>query len=589
MFGRFITYLLFLGYILYSPVFAVYESEDINGLNLIRWPTNSKRFAFECLENTYPFNMNDGGYPTVQEPPRPFISARFHGAYLSELNDWPRQGNLSIFPYLLHNEINLHRDFYDFVKNWRRTACAIVYDPPVGDPKIIGSGAFLGNNQVATARHNFQDIPLNNLYVRFLNYKVERTEDPAILEIHEDYFDIPVITRNPAPGGLDAGLLILDTLQEEKRLSQYAFSLPTYVNQFHTAMSSGLYASFHFAGGMPQVSVGNIQDFGNGTFLHNEAAIQAGPGASGAVLIQKNYNNVVGQGILIYRLFEDGKVNRHLISFSQMHYPDSSPNKISAPYFFNQKFQVISTNPMEVSGYEFLQWRAETHVNRRYKGCFPKPTHSVYQVEDDQRHATHHIIPIDDLLYLWDYVHTLDEGTRMQLHHQTALEAQQIRRQNYSFNRDRRWKELINIELINRYGDLHTILNALCPVVCQQSTQTGFSWSLWNLFQGWSKDYRVDDPSQQNTRDFSEKMRPNSFEQNLWDHVKMLYTTLQHLKKNPHAIQGTRDALADLNNYWQKLDRERREHLHAFNSQDWEPVGRKNGHAAYRVKVIPPN
>ncbi len=567
--------------------------------------TSSGRPAFERTDNLYYWAIGSGAAPVIPEGPRGFnfpaaAGGGLAGMDLSEDNDWPKKPNLSIFPYLLsHLPGQPYKEFYDFVQEWHRSACAIVYYPETGDPKIVGSGGLREGNRVATARHNFQGIPIERLYVRFSNYRLERTQSPQWMAIYESYLDIPVEHCIPARDGLDAGHLMLPIVDGEF-LGRYARSVQTEIDQFDTNMPSGVYAAFHFAGGMPQVSVGRIEGSDFGTNLHDEAVLQLGSGASGAVLIQQNHRRIISEGISIYRMIRaDGSVDRRLISFSRMEHPGWD-DKISAPYSHNPHFEVVLRDALNESGYEFIRWRDEAHVNRRYAGRFPKPGQALYRVADP-RHGTHHIIPIDDLLYLWDYVYRLDENTTARLQLQVKREEQEAWR-NYGpgIDREQRLRELHAQELTEQYSRFHPLLNRLCPhfyedhQLIRNETQRGFAWSLWNLFQGWDKDYRVDDPNdpavisrRQNPQDFSEKTRPAGLEETLWNRVKALYDVLQRLKRTKvpdRALENqTYDALVDISIFW--LNGGQLRSLHPFNPDEWEQVpGRKDGHVVHWVK-----
>jgi hypothetical protein len=186
----------------------------------------------------------------------------FHGASISSVyNNWPEKvENSSIFPYLLAQQPQHLWDFSKFVQEWYKTSCAIVCRNSDTDYKIIGTGSLIGKhnqfnvNVISTARHNYQG--LSNLYVRFFNYKVQPTDRPNQLMVEENYLDIPVVGREDEPCGLDAGHLLIPRLQNNTLFATYARLLQ--IDASDAALPGGNYAMFHFAGGRPQISVGEI-------------------------------------------------------------------------------------------------------------------------------------------------------------------------------------------------------------------------------------------------------------------------------------------------------------------------------------------
>ena len=208
---------------------------------------------------------------------------------------------------------------------------------------------------------------------------------------------------------------------------------------------------------------------------------------------------------------------------------------------------------------EFTCYRPETHGGCRVE----KPTHTAYTVPET--FSNHHIIPIEDLLFLWKYLHNLRfedcDELRGQAHLYAATIAstaeKELRKEMLAFypdsadrqslwktktsdiytqrrqNEDSKYSELHRDEVSRQYGDFHQMLVILC--LPQASTETCFAWSFWNLFQGWSKTYRDDDPSRDLPTDRSEKTRPKSFDPQIWFYLKDeqlgLYTLIQALKK----------------------------------------------------------
>jgi hypothetical protein len=569
-------------------------------------------FAYEQNDNYYRWQFKPSEVPVVDEGPRaaPARWSSISWAPVTIYNNWPdKLNNVSIFPYLLPDGMGQpHKELSSFVKEWYQCACAIIYRASSIDSKIVGSGALVEENMVATARHNFESIPPSNLYIRFFKYLIQKAPDPMFLEIRESYLDVPVIKRYIPKSGLDAGYLQIPKLSEDT-FFQYAKVLPLHKEMFNDSIPIGHYAMFHFAGGKPQISIGEIQSslMGIGTPLHNVIALQAGPGASGAAIIRKTFNEVQGGGISIYRILKDDYVDRRILSFSQIE--DSSLgwiDEISAPYRDNPNFYVVPTDALLESGYEFLHWLDEAHVNRRGPNGnkFKKPPYDVYKVQDP-RHGTHHIIPIDNMVFLWEYFYNLDRDTIAGIEEQVKEEAVEFGKHHYNkkFNREVKFQELHHAEVERQYGRFHLLLNDLYPSFYDNhehktlNTKNGFAWSLWNLFHGWNGSYRVDDPvalaAELHSRDYSERNRPQGFPIGLWNSIITLNNTLQELirfcarshVRNRRLEDTLYNSLAGLRDTWISMRPKKRMSIHPFNPNEWVLVrGRRDGHELYMLK-----
>ena len=577
-------------------------------------------FAYEQKGDWYYWQMKPHDFPVINEDPRPYSqsygSSSLSFSPVTVHNNWPEKlENASIFPYLMgHSSIDSvkYGGFCEFVQEWYKSSCAVVYYSDSGESKIIGSGSLIGINDknltmtISTARHNFEYFPIGNLYARFFQYQVTLTNNNNWLQVCENYLDVPICDLYRAVDGLDAGYLISPLLQNSNVFFQYAKVLHTNLSIFDGNLSDGQYAMFHFAGGKPQISIGNVETTQIGSDLFDTIAIQAGPGASGAAIIQKSLDRVRGGGISIYRMVNGGYVVRRIINFSQFNQKDRWIDEISAPYNdgflpISGIFQIISPGMLEESGYEFLRWLDEAHGKRRgiNGDKFSKPKYDIYKVENEAYHSTHHIIPIDNMLYLWDYFYRLDEETCNIIRDQVKEEASfSSKKYNQKLDRKNRYSKLYKKVLERQYGKFHLLLDNLCPSFYEKNTkielkhQKGFAWSLWNLFKGWNGTNRIDDPAvvalQNHSIDFSEKTRPKNFNEDLWEYVKALNDQIQILKKIKTLDTTIENniylVLLNLEQTWKQLPKQARRTIYSFNEEEWKLMGKRDGHSVYRVK-----
>lgn len=593
------------------------------------------KYAYERQDNWFWWRSDlASAFSIIEEQLRPMPEESF-GAPITIYNDWPEKlSNTSIFPYLIDYSTGKepqYKDFYNFVKSWYQSSCAIIFSSQDGC-KIIGTGSLVDDKLVATARHNFQDIPIENLYIRFFKYDVKAVEN-GWLYVKEQYLDMPVTEKYLAEGGLDAGYLKFPALVNSALFASYGKVLPI-LNSGPTRkpLSEGQYGMFHFAGGKYlQISIGEINLPAQGMALTDNIAIQAGPGASGATVIWQGFGKVYGVGISIYRINDRGWIDRRLISFSEFNQP-SWIDKISAPYHFDPNFCLITTAMLHENSQEFISWHT---WSGQYLSSRDRPTHPdrpQYNLQDPTRHSNHHIIPIADLIYLWTYFHTLDAESKNVLSKEIDKDFEPIlisqlnalqseietfypgeRKQHW----DRRHEEILNSlndkkknelasrvekELLCRYNEffklfmylLNVPLKVYSPAKNFDAYKNQFAWSYWNLFQGWSSAYRSDDPKGQ--EDDSEKNKPLGFNSDIWECLKErqngLFFQIKDLKKVPinrksDAIQienSILNKIKHLATVWYELPPNNKQRIHPFDSNEWQKVGQKEGNDVYKLK-----
>ena len=438
------------------------------------------------------------------------------------------------------------------------------------------------------------------------------SSNPHYLCVRERHLDIPVISKNQANHGVDGGYLKIPSLQNTSVFKRYAKIISTDFNLFYSALPSGDYAMFHFSGGKPQVSVGKIHVSSFGSALHDNAFIQGGPGASGAGLIWKGFNTVSAVGVSIYRFMNEGNIQRRIIQFPQFTSGVFSDG-ISDPYRYNPSFMMIPVSAFNEDGYEFLRYRLDAHAGRRVDS----PADNAYRV--NLSHSNHHIVPIDDLLYLWDYFHTLDENTVEQIRFQVNNECRKFKKlrtqalnrdidEFYPTERQQKWEdgirdinqaaelfknnrfdELYRDILLQKYCLFYRVLIRLCPN--ETFDRTWFVWSFWNLFKGWEKNYRADDPADGCSRDFSEKRHPKSFSSSLWNCIKNPETGLHHRIQQLKATKEINSShetilfscMDTLAKEWSKR-RPDEKIIHPYKAEEWDYMGQKDGHEVYQVK-----
>jgi hypothetical protein len=583
------------------------------GFSQIQHSTNvAGLFAYERDNNFYYAQTATLGFSLPASAPQPFSGASSHmGAPLSLAHaGWQKNvSNKSIFRYLLpHDNYSPTSELSTFIKEWYQTSCAIVFLPDVGEPKIIGTGTLIAPTEVVTARHNFQSIPAGKLYVRFFYYEVQTVEtDSHDVFIKEKHLDIPVTQRSP------------------QLFKQYMKVLP--VIQLENFMD-GKYLMFHFAGGKHQISSGEVKSYNPYySTLHTDIEIHAGPGASGATVLMLNplSQAVSGCAISVFRMMQNDWPERRLITFHKIYAylrnePDElNPDRVCAPYYYNTSFKVIPTDAFIQPGYEFVYYRDEIYGHQGPRPVKPKKVHH-YDLLDENTHSNHHIIPIRDLVFLWDYFHHIDNTTSQQITNKVTEQIKAERKERiYELNQDIHsqtldytqgkdmWdngrqkiqddlailKETLLQEkkesvLKNNFGYIINLFTQLCPHGID--AQNRFAWAYWNLFQGWNSDHRNDDPRFE--QDPSEKTKPLGFTTDVWNALKDEQTGLHRgiqdlIKANAYPAQRSKaeslviTSLNKLSGIWGKHQHKT---VHSYNPAEWLQVGYKNDHPVYELR-----
>lgn len=244
-------------------------------------------------------------------------------------------------------------------------------------------------------------------------------------------------------------------------------------------------------------------------------------------------------------------------------------------------------------------------------------------------HANHHVVPIGDLEYVWDYFHKLEDSLEIKLKEDVTNLAmnrwkeskensklKQDLRTQPTTERDRIHKEgqvlkaqfikktqeeyriLYKAKLKEVYGEYISLLENLCqPMIIgvNDSKRTFFIWAWWNLFKGWDITFRKDDPREKHDfssfehSDSSEKVKLKKFDEKMWNYLKDskdgLYISIKNLKKAPgnkKAEEALKNVLQSIHNEWSKR---KNKEIHPFSADEWEEAGERKNHPIYRVKA----
>jgi hypothetical protein len=565
-----------------------------------------------------------------------------HFTPLTELNNWPEKlANQDIVPLLLSAEtlqtLGFKDDFIrlgEFVKEWHSCSCAVLYHSEEG-PLIIGSANYVGELKISTARHVYDELKNSQLSVRFFKYHIipmSRDQFGGLrVFVRQNYIDVRITARMNAKSGLDAGLLSLHP-DAKQLVAEYARELPCRgldkIESTHsTRISSllmGVYALFHFAGGNSFVSVGRVDAPPSGaSWIKPVVDVFSGPGSSGAAAIGKYGSKVLGEALHICRPQDADYDNRCFIEFSNI-LKLASYDDIQAPYKVKEQLGLFNEASLNRDGREFLKYNAARHGARRRKKNFNAPDHQQYRFERygenfKDKLQNHHIIPIDDMIYLYEYFSSLDERTRFAICNKAKNDAssvatlqrqapfgeytqdmKRIKKEQESSQLDLR-DEYYKNEVVRRYSDVHQLIKKLTPgereyypfvtrdeINPAHESKKYFAYAFWNLFQGYKE--RSDDPKDDQTTDYSEKNKPKSFNGTLWPLLKHekrgLYSRLkllQHLSRqgvrNPDVIsiegavvESLRSILAHTRGPGS---------IHPFAQTDWEVAPQRR----YQIKT----
>lgn len=560
---------------------------------------------------------------------------------LTELNGWPEKlANQDIVPLLLEKEtlkqLHFSKDFIrfgEFVKEWYSCSCAVVYHSQRG-PLVIGSGNYVRKGIISTARHVYDELADAELSVRFFKYDI-RQRSSTEFEVEQSYIDVPIIDRRNAESGLDAGFLCFYT-DDEELVAQYGKVLPCPGLKEERGLASagvsgvvrGVYALFHFAGGKPLVSVGRVDAAPEGmSWTKPVIDVHSGPGSSGAAAIGKYDSRIAGEALHVCRPKGAGYDERRFIEFSKLLKPGRY-DAIEAPYKAGRRLGLFNAATLNGDGREFLKYDAARHGGRRGAAKHARAedafdTRKKFDCPRDEAYRfdrygpkfagqlqNHHIIPIDDMIYLYEYFSNLDKATYDVIRQKAKQQASsaagtkretgrigEFRRDMGAIKKEQQDKETdlflqgCKEEIVRRYARFHAVISRLTPderpyrvfvtraeINRAHEAKVYFSYAFWNLFQGYKN--RSDDPKNDGTPDYSEKRKPIQFNPALWtrlkDDTRGLYVRLkllQHLSgKGVRSLRVQRqealvfDSLSSISALTRGPGR-----IHPFSESEWEP------------------
>ena len=270
----------------------------------------------------------------------PFSSSNNYSA-ISVHHDWKTLENESV-----KSVINGVDEISLFVKSIYKTSCQLIYKSEVKE-MAIGTGGFIDDcNQVITARHCIDLLPIEHLFVRAYNYDNNEVS----------FIDIPVKGRQDGDHGLD-----ITTLYVEQTPESLEYCQPVNLDFSDEVLSGGHYVVIHFANGEHLVSVGEIEEGTSYDMFFQKIKLQAGNGSSGAFTLWKSLSGEVSaKAISIFRHMETWESpKRHLLNLNKFFQPFDSElvNPIERPYHITQRGYVLPiVRPLNnaESGYEFL-------------------------------------------------------------------------------------------------------------------------------------------------------------------------------------------------------------------------------------------
>lgn len=547
--------------------------------------------------------MNNG--PALLEPPRPYYPLnQSRGTPLSALNRWPEKcDNANIFEFFFEPPASSpYKDFYQFVRQHYQCSCAIVVENSMGMRKISGSGGLTHYNQrlqVVTARHVVEHVANENIFVRFFRYKVgELAGRDCIIE---SSIDLPVLDKVIASEGVDGCYLTFAEPVDENLFAQHTCLVEGYNTAVMQSLPAGRYALFHFAYGQHLISLGEIKTT-KYLHLHDNIRIQAGSGASGAMLLHHvDGSPTKSRGISIYRFRKDGYCDNRLLAY-QTFVQARAIDDITAPFRIGIEASDIRQHDFEQAGYEYVDW--ERYLAGGGVAREESPGLPMYGVLAN--HSNHHILPIRYLQYLWDYFHlNYDRGNGDEFQIPYARRLREV-------DSDKIYKEAVDVCRINpglfscdklvaektaalfkkRYAKTSKVLDNLCWPLAPSGDN--LAWANWNLFKGWNRTIRGgEDPG-----DKPEPNKPPTFDVNLWGYIDKLKLALLDLsainsrnrQRNVREEKACSEALRKLQHYvqssadFQRKVREQGHFIHLYSVADWDKQGHKNGHEIWHVK-----
>ncbi|MBX9587119.1 MAG: hypothetical protein K2X50_07650 [Gammaproteobacteria bacterium] len=609
---------------------------------------NGNRAAIERKGNWFYWSPGNNTFQTVEQQVQGFsIGNSSQYAHISVHNAWPEDvDNVSLFESLC-KPAEARTEFDRLIAQNYKLACAIIYRSG-SKSHIIGTGGRLNNGIVITAKHLYRELDFKDLYVRFFHFNVER--DYGRYVVYEDYIDIPILGAVDSGWGYDVGFLDVPTLSSWSLHQKYIRGAALYNNQFGQPLPDGRYLLFHFAGGFPQVSIGNLaHDMANASSLQNIIGLQAGPGASGGMLLWCSLSGALSAaGISVYRSFLNGIPERHLVSFDDLNESPLFRGK-EAPYYYNPNFSIFRSHSIwEDDGYEYLRWFAGFY-GENSGNADDKPDDEYFRLNVPPGFQYHHIVQKIDIYWLYQHFYEYKQlarpakreeypGYRQKLvkrippklakditdrvsqldkysnntfkrrvreavtdyysadeHGQAYIVQQEIISKEMEEDKSRDITDELLLSTDGRYRRVHEKINQLCHPL--NPGKSSFCWGFWNLFKGPKS--RSDDPkNNEGTR--CEKNRPKSFDPTLWglltDEQEGLDASICVLKdastknNDEHLIRAENivyQSLSRIQNYWLRKTgpNPMAPQPHNYNDNDWEVGGEEDGVTVYKLKL----
>lgn len=489
--------------------------------------------------------------------------------------------DISILPFLLPIEPDDPlRLLKKFVQRYYYSACALMINVD-GEEVVIGSAsASRVHGWVVTSSKNYERLDAEErklLFARFYLYSVVKDEQSNI-KVEESYVDFKVARAVDFPFQPFIRLELFVPQSLEYGVALFTAKCLEYNESSTTPM--GLCAFFHFIHDRLHLSMMHF----NGAALEGELDSKV----SGVALInfserrgEVNSLLSVSERLPFWVLCERG--------FRWNDIPDTTPKAVP--------LKLVKLDPR---CHPIKAWIGNEFKLLRAK----KPSDPEYKVGALQ--SCHHIIPLTDLRYLWQFLHENEPIKRRAIQEEVLKSAEErfpekkvgqdhsgeLKRQRNEFYLEE-FERKSQAVLQGRYGEFLKILYELCPPAPdgQKPKNEGrFVWSWWNLFKGWSN--RADDPKNST---FYEYARPCSFSTEL--HTLLvgkpdgLYWQIQRLKKVTLYAEFQKceadlyKTLQAIQRFWQTQKPQR---IAPFDANDWEKVGYDENEPVYRLKQTVP-